>query len=72
MKIKVKKFSTEKSAVVLKNPDGTHEVVSICSKEDEKRIIDYVLNEGCEVIVRCKNTAKADKYIDDHKLDRAY
>lgn len=69
-----KKFAKirEKAAVVLKNEDGTHGVISIIDKSDEDRIKSYVEDEGCEVVCRCKNTAEADEYIESNKLDRAY
>lgn len=63
---------SELYAVVIKNPDGTHEVVSIQGKEDEERLDDYIHRDGCKLIKKLDSTKDADKYIDEKKLKRAY
>jgi len=71
--IKDKNFAIDElAAVVLKNPDGTHEVISIEDQSDWNRVDDYVKSDGCEIIKECKTTGEADKYIDSHNLVRAY
>lgn len=59
-------------AIVLKNPDGSHEVVSVIDDSDELRIKNYIEQENCKIIAQCDSTSTADEYIDKHNLKRAY